>query len=66
LYWEVERLSERIAKGLCHIESPENMLAVVMFHWVHSEAPELAASLSNWIDANGLTVPTITEVQDAG
>lgn len=64
MYWEVETLSERIAKGACHIESPENMLAVIMFHWVHNEAPELAASLDGWIQENGLTVPTITEVEN--
>jgi hypothetical protein len=64
MYWEIEKLSERVAKGLCRIESPENMLSVIMFHWVHNEAPELAASLDEWIQANGLTVPTITELTD--
>jgi hypothetical protein len=64
MYWEAETLAERIGKRACHIESPENLLGVLMFHFVHNEKPELAAALDLWIQAQGELlgeVPTITE-----
>jgi hypothetical protein len=60
-WWETEELADMIAKGKCHIESPEKLLGVVMFHYVHTEQPELAASLDLWIQANNLQVPTVQE-----
>jgi len=64
-FWEGEQLADALAKGTCRIESPESLLASVMFHWGHNGRPDLAAELFTWAQGNGLDVPTITEVADA-
>jgi hypothetical protein len=46
--YETERLADAIAKGKCHIESPEALLGVLMFHFVHTERADVAASLDAW------------------
>jgi hypothetical protein len=65
LYWEAEDLAARIGKGICHIESAESLLSVVMYHWVHNEQPELAASLQLWCESNDLQIPVIQEATTA-
>jgi hypothetical protein len=60
-FWEGDELAQALAKGRCHIETPEGLLAAVMFHWVHNEKPELAAALQMWAEINDLDVPVILE-----
>ena len=59
--YEVGRLAEALSKNRCSIEAPGNVLGVVMYHWVHSEQPELAASLQLWCEANGVEFATVQE-----
>jgi hypothetical protein len=59
--YEVENLADRIARGICRIEPPSSILGVLMYHWIHSEAPELAASLQLWCEANAVDFQELQE-----
>lgn len=61
IVYETERLADAIAKGKCHIESPEALLGVVMFHYAHSDNIELAASLQLWCEANKIAAVDLME-----
>lgn len=60
-FWEGDELAQALAKGQCRIETPEALLAAVMFHWTHNEQPELAQALQLFAEVNGLDVPVIEE-----
>jgi hypothetical protein len=55
IIYETERLADAIAKGKCHIESPEALLGVLMFHFsTVVNRPDLTTSLWNWCTINGI------------
>lgn len=56
-FWQNDRLIERIRKGNVNIESPNAVLAVLVFHY-EQENPELARSLKDWALAQGIEIST--------
>jgi hypothetical protein len=52
--WEVETLADAVKAGKCHIETPENLLGVLMFHWNAQGLPQLAGALQVWCEVNGV------------
>jgi hypothetical protein len=58
--WEIGYITDKIAKQACMIEPAANILAVLMFHFIHSEQPELAASLQAWCEINGISYGEVT------
>lgn len=45
-----------LARGSAKVERPEAVLGMIMFQWIATDHLDLAASLEEWCEANGLTV----------
>jgi hypothetical protein len=54
MYWEAERLADRIKSGACQIEGIGSLLGVIMHSWIATGFPELAAGLSMWCEVNDI------------
>ena len=52
IMYEENALAEQIRTGKCHIESPANLLGVLMFHWDAQERQDLAGALRMWCEVN--------------
>lgn len=63
--FSTEKLRDLLAKGIAHLERPEGVLGMVIFHWLSEYAAsdgsdarklKLAESLEKWLTANNLEV----------
>jgi hypothetical protein len=54
MYWEAERLADRLKTGACHVESPESVLGVLMHAWIATGQAEKAAALQMFCEVNDI------------
>lgn len=59
MYWEAERLADRLKSGACQVESPATILGVLMHSWIAAGAPDLAAGLQMWCEVNDVEYEVI-------
>ena len=61
MYWEAERLADRLKSGACKIEGTAALLGIVMFSWLAQGEIEAAAQLQMWCEVNGVDFEVIEE-----
>jgi len=59
MYWEAERLADRIKSGACHVESPTAVLGVLMHAWIATGEAKKAAALQMWCEVNEIEYEAI-------
>jgi hypothetical protein len=62
MYWEAERLADRLKSGACRIESIAVLLGAVMHSWVATGEAEKAAGLQMWCEVNDIEFNEIDPV----
>jgi hypothetical protein len=62
MYWEAERMADRLKSGACHIESTKVLLGVIMHAWVATGEAEKAAALQMWCEINEIEFTEIDPV----
>jgi hypothetical protein len=62
MYWEAEKLADRLKSGACRIESTAALLGVLMHSWIATGEAEKAAALQMWCEVNEIEFTEIDPV----